>query len=308
MPAPASVPQVAAVNHQEVIAILLRSAAGKPDDTETAIRDRRAAEEHVASCSDCWVVLSVAHELAFGEAPAGAERMATLYGCDAVQDRLYLLADLSAADIRAREPATARHLGWCLCCRERLAELVAVERAAARGEFPPLLAPEPKWRETVTRLGVKVREVVGHAKVQVGRAAAVFTEIPEGFLVGAVPVPVGASRGLDTASVPGAAPGLGQEVQFALADSGLWVELRLEPQSDDLVAIALRVSGSETSDVSVQLRAVEAERAELVARYTVRGSAPVLVKGVRPGRYVLELHERERTLRFKLRFDVELAA
>jgi hypothetical protein len=296
------------VTHEDVIAILLGSAPGPPDHPDAAARDRQAAEEHVARCSDCWATLEVAHDLAFGEPPADAGRMAALYGCDAVQDRLYQMTDLTAADIRAREPEAARHLGWCLSCRERLVELIAVERAAARGDFEPLLAPTPRWRETVTRLGAKVREVVGQAKAQVGRAAAVFTEVPEGFLVGTVPVPVGAYRGLDTASSTGSAPGLGQEVQFALADSGLWVELRLEPQSDELVAIALRVSGSETSDVSVQLRAVEAERAELVARYTVRGSAPVLVKGVRPGRYVLELHERERTLRFKLRFDVELAA
>jgi hypothetical protein len=296
------------VTHEDVIAILLGSAPGHPDDLDAAARDRQAAEEHVARCSDCWATLEVAHDLAFGEPPADAGRMAALYGCDAVQDRLYLMTDLTAADIRAREPETARHLGWCLSCRERLVELIAVERAAARGDFEPLLAPMPRWRDTVTHLGAKVREVVGQAKVQVGRAATVFTEVPEGFLVGTVPVPAGAFRGLDTASSTATAPGLGQEVQFALADSGLWVELRLEPQSDELVAIALRVSGSETTDVSVHLRAVEAERTELVARYTVRGSAPVLVKGVRPGRYVLELHERERTLRFKLRFDVELAA
>ena len=296
------------MTHEDCIAILLGSAPGHPDDPDATARDRRAAEEHVARCSDCWATLEVAHDLAFGEPPAEAGHMAALYGCDAVQDRFYTLTDLTAADIRAREPETARHLGWCLSCRERLVELIAVERAAARGDLEPLLAPMPRWRETATRLGAKVREVVGHVKVQVGRAATVFTEVPEGFLVGAIPVPVGAFRGLDMASSTGSAPGLGQEVQFALADSGLWVELRLEPQSDELVAIALRVSGSETTEVSVQLRAVEAERAELVARYTVRGSAPVLVKGVRPGRYVLELHERERTLRFKLRFDVELAA
>jgi hypothetical protein len=290
------------VNHRDVIAILLSSAPTASGES------RRAAEEHVARCSDCWAALAVAYDLAFGEPPADAERMDVLYGCDAVQDRLYMLTDLTAADIRSREPEIGRHLGWCLSCRDRLAELITVERAAVRGDFEPLLAPTPRWRETVTRLGAKVREVVGNAKVQIGRAATVFTEVPEGFLVGAVPVPAGAFRGLDPAASTSTAPGLGQEVQFALADSGLWVELRLEPQSDELVAIALRVSGSETTDVSVQLRAVEVERAELVARYTVRGTAPVLVKGVRPGRYVLELHERERTLRFKLRFDVELAA
>jgi len=298
---------VAAVNHEDCIAILLSPPSGPPDDPETTA-NRRAAEEHAAWCSDCWSVLRTAYELATGEPPAESDRMQSLFGCDAVQDRLYLLTDLTAADIRNREPVLAGHLGWCIACRERLVELIAVERAAARGELEPLLAPAPRWRETATRFGAKVREVVGHAVVRVGRAAAVFTEVPEGFLVGAVPVPAGAMRGLDADSSAGTAPGLGQEVQFALADSGLWVELRLEPQSDELVAIALRVSGSETSELSVQLRVVEADRAELVARYTVRGTAPVLVKGVRPGRYVLELHERERTLRFKLRFDVELAA
>src|SRR4029450_6703624 len=108
----------------------------------------RAAEEHVARCSDCWATLAVAHDLAFGEPPADAERMAALYGCDAVQDGLYLLTDLPAADIRAREPETARHLGWCLSCRERLVELIAVERAAARGDFQPLPASLPTWRAT----------------------------------------------------------------------------------------------------------------------------------------------------------------
>jgi hypothetical protein len=298
---------VAAVNHDDCIATLLASPPGQPGEPETAA-NRRAAEEHAAWCSDCWSVLRTAYELMTGELPAESERIQSLFGCDAVQDRLYLLTDLTAADIRNREPTLAHHLGWCIACRERLVELIAVERAAARGELEPLLAPAPQWRETATRFGAKVREVVGHAVVRVGRAAAVFTEVPEGFLVGAVPVPVGAMRGLDAESSETTAPGLGQEVQFALADSGLWVELRLEAQSDELVAIALRVSGSETSELSVQLRVVEADRAELVARYTVRGTAPVLVKGVRPGRYVLELHERERTLRFKLRFDVELAA
>src|SRR5262249_18003723 len=185
----------------------------------------------------------------------------SLLSCDAMQDLPYLLPALTSADIRNREPALARHLGWCIACRERLVELIAVERAAARGDFEPLLAPAPRWRETVTQLGAKVREGVGHAVVRGGRAAAVFTEVPEGLRVGAVPVPAGAMRGPAAESSAATAPGLGQEVQFALADSGLWVELRLEPQGDELVAIALRVSGSETSELSVQLRAVEAERA-----------------------------------------------
>jgi hypothetical protein len=296
------------VNHNDAIAILLPTTGGQPADPDQSTRDRTAAEEHVARCSDCWTVLAAAHQETVGEPPADAERMADLFGCEAVRDRFFLLTDLSPAEMRAREPEAASHLGWCLGCRDRFVELLAVEHAAAQGEFGRLLAPAPRWRETVSRLGETVREVIGEAKVRIGRAAAVFTEIPEGFVPGGVLVPAGAFRSASPAPDGVAAPGLGQEVQFALADSGLWVELRLEPQSDELVAIALRVSGAEDTDVSVQLRAVEAGRAELVARHTVRGSAPVRVVGVRPGRYVLELHERERTLRFKLRFDVELGA
>jgi hypothetical protein len=296
------------VTHDNAIAIHLDTRGGEPVDAERSARDRAAAEEHVARCSDCWTVLASAHQEAVGETPADAARMADLFGCDGVRDRFFLLTELSPAEMRVREPDAARHLGWCLSCRDRFVELLAVERAAAQGELDALFAPAPRWRETVSRLGETVREVIGEARVRIGRAAAVFTDIPEGFVPGGVLVPAAAFRSASPASDPLATPGLGQEVQFALADSGLWVEIRLEPQSDEMVAVALRVSGAEDTDVSVQLRAVEAGRAELVARHTVRGSAPVRVVGVRPGRYVLELHERERTLRFKLRFDVELGA
>ncbi len=296
------------MKHTDALAILLEPATGAPAGGATAPADRTAAEEHVARCSDCWTVVASAYQDAFGEAPADAGRMAALFGCDAIRDRLYLLVDLRPAELRAQEPDAARHLGWCPGCRERLAELRAVEQAAVAGEFPPLFTPAPKWRETISRVGATVLEAIGETTIRIGRAAAAFVEVPDGFLVGAVPVPVGVYRGEHLVEHAGGSPSLGQEVQFALADSGLWVELRLEPQSDELVAIALRVAGAEDTDVSVQLRAVEAGRAELVSRHTVRGSAPVRVVGVRPGRYVLEIHERERTLRFKLRFDVELDA
>ncbi|HKA28149.1 MAG TPA: hypothetical protein VKH82_02145, partial [Candidatus Binatia bacterium] len=162
------------MKHEDVIAILLGSRTAGPEP-EAKNHDRRMAEEHVANCSDCWAVVRAAYELAFGKSPADAGRISALFGCDAVQDRLYLVSDLPAAEIRSREPAIARHIGWCLSCRERLAELIAVERVVTQGELEPLLAPVPRWRETVTRLGATVREVIGHAKVRVSRAAAVFT-------------------------------------------------------------------------------------------------------------------------------------
>src|SRR5262249_25493858 len=139
-PPPTFVPMVAAVNHEDCIAILLSPPSGPPDDPETTA-NRGTAEEHAAWCSDCWSVLRTAYELATGEAPAESDRMQSLFGCDAVQDRLYLLTDLTAADIRNREPVLARHLGWCIACRERLVELIALGRAAAPRELEPRVAP-----------------------------------------------------------------------------------------------------------------------------------------------------------------------
>jgi hypothetical protein len=209
--------------------------------------------------------------------------------------------------IRADHPDVARHLGWCLACRGRLAELVVVEAIAVRGELgAPIAAPSAvaRWREAAGRAGERVREVAGRIVVGVRNAAAAFTEVPDGFMVLA-PVAAGAVRG-EAATLPHAA--LGQQMQFALAESGLWAEMALEPAGRERVGLALSVSGPTPHRLSVHLRELLADRTELVARYTVHDVSPVLVKGLRPGRYVLEIHEKDQALRFKLRFDVELDA
>ena len=245
----------------------------------------------------------------FGEPPADAGRMADLFGCDA----------RAGPVVPADRPHRGRHP--CPRAGDRPSSRVVPQLSGAAGRADRRRARGGAWRVPAPagarrhggarRRPAWVRRCArssGRPRCRSDAPPRSSRRFPKASCRAPFPFPRERSAGSTRHRPPATAPGLGQEVQFALADSGLWVELRLEPQSDELVAIALRVSGSETTDVSVQLRAVEAERAELVARYTVRGSAPVLVKGVRPGRYVLELHERERTLRFKLRFDVELAA
>src|SRR5439155_1018829 len=112
-------------------------------------------EEHVGRCSDCWAMLSLLHELATGEPAAGAERMGALFGCGPIRDEMYLLAGLTAEEIRRRHPHVARHLGWCHACRDRVAEVMAIERAATRGELgPPLVTPAaPRRRGLHGRAG-----------------------------------------------------------------------------------------------------------------------------------------------------------
>ena len=295
------------MNHQECLAILLRSDRGGARGAP-ATREHRTAEEHVAHCSDCWAVLSVLHELAAGEPPPRAERMGALFGCRPVQDEMYLLTGLAAEEMRTRHPHVARHLGWCHACRDRLAEVLTVERAAARGEFgPPLIASAAtRWREATARIGETVREAVGRAVIQLRRAGAAFTAVPEGFLVTPMAAPAGVLRG--SAPVETAVPALGQQVRFALPESRLSAEVTLEPHGPERVGMALRLSGAEQPRLSVHVREVRAEGLELVARHTVQGAAPVVVRGLAPGQYLLEIEDKQTARRFQLRFDIESSA
>ncbi len=101
------------------------------------------------------------------------------------------------------------------------------------------------------------------------------------------------------------APALGQKAEFPLPDSPLTAELTLQPHGPERVGMALRVSGDEPPRLSVHVREIRAEGLELVGRYSVRGAAMVVVKGLTPGQYVLEIEDKQRARRFRLRFDIE---
>ena len=300
------------MNHRESMAILLGSPRGRARDPAPAAHERREAEEHVGRCSDCWALLSLLHELATGESPPGAERMGALFGCSPVQEKMYLLAGLTAEEIRKRHPHVARHLGWCHACRDRLAEVLSVERAAAQGELgPPLVAPAAaRWTEVAARAGETICEAVGRAVIQLRRAGAVFTAVPEGFLVSPLAVPAAALRGPPPRKKEPKkeAPALGQKAEFPLPESPLLAELSIQPHGPERVGMALRVSGDEPPRLSVHVREIRGEGLELVGRYSVRGAAMVVVKGLTPGQYVLEIEDKQRARRFRLRFDIESSA
>ena len=98
------------VNHDESIAILLDAVTEEPQGDRPAPDQRRQAEEHVSRCSDCWRALSLLHERATGERPPHADRMRELFGCERVQDEMYLLVGLTGPQIAAERPGVARHL------------------------------------------------------------------------------------------------------------------------------------------------------------------------------------------------------
>src|SRR5205814_8333568 len=89
-----------------------------------------------------------------------------------------------------------RHLGWCHACRDRVAEVMTIERAAARGDLGPLVVPAaPRSRGAAARVGETVREAVGTAVIQLRRGGAGFTAGPEGLLGSPMAAPAVGVRG-----------------------------------------------------------------------------------------------------------------
>src|SRR5438132_558764 len=144
------------------------------------------------------------------------------------------------------------------------------------------------------------------AEEQVSRCSD-FRAVPEGFLVSPMPAAAGALRGPPPPKKEPKreARALGQKAEFPLPESPLTAELTLQPHGPERVGMALRVSGDEPPRLSVHVREIRGEGIELVGRYSVRGAAMVVVKGLTPGQYVLEIEDKQRARRFRLRFDIE---
>lgn len=279
------------MTHDDAIATLLASAPDAPPTAarpDAATRERAAA--HVARCSDCWASVAGLARVESGD----AERMRVLFGCEDVQGALFELVALPAATLASAHPDAARHLAWCHACRDRFAELVAVERE---------WEARPRWTEVLTSAGERVREVAGHLVVRAGRVVAGLVAVPEGFVVVA-PVPAPAALRNGAIETPSEAPLVGRSARFDLGDSGVAAELDVESADDGRVTLALRLA-SETADlVSVRLYEVRPDGEALVARHTLRGAEPVVVRGLWPGAFVVELHEPQGEERYRMRLDI----
>jgi hypothetical protein len=289
-----------AVKHDDAIAILLASAPGASPERAPAPSAASAAREHVAACSDCFDVLALLHEVATGESSDLRAQGRALYGCEAAREVFHRALGLDAPALAQREPMLSRHLGWCLACRERFAEVLMVERLATRGDVEPLLASErAEWRQVVRAGGDVVRELMGRLAVRVGRSVAAFTEVPLGLEMLAAPAPVGLRR---TTPAVGDV-GMAQHLRVPVGDDEYQLDIALQPQGSARVALVVSVAGR--ADLMLELRALEA--GDLLARSTLRDDRPVVVRDLAPGRYTLEIIRQLPALRCSLRLDVESA-
>lgn len=278
------------MTHADAIAGVLALAAGQEAGRarpSRAIRDATIA--HVARCSDCWRTLADLHARVSEDAPADGAAMTERFRCEPVRDVLYELVDLDPATIARAHAGVARHLAWCLACRTRLAELIAVERESA-----------PRWLDVASR----VREAAGRVVVRLGRTAAGLLEVPDGFVPGALLAPVPA-RGATAASDVG---GLAQTTRFELGDTGVWAELGVDSAGDARAALSLRLSSPDATALSVRLHETRGGADVLVGRYTLRGSEPVVVRSLWPSAFVLELHDPRDARSYRVRLDIGAGA
>ena len=272
------------MTHARAISALLALSSPTREARRPTPAERDALIDHVARCADCWATLARLHA---DVADPGTEEadMAVRFGCEPVQDRLFLLVDLDPATIAREHASTARHLAWCLACRTRLAEILEVEREQTRA---------PRWVD----VGERVREAVGRLVLRVGRTAAGWLEIPDGFVLGPLAAPV-AVRGADAA-----APSLAPSATFELGDTGVAGEIVVEPGGAADAAFSLRLTSAGDEPYSLHLRETRSDGDALIARYTLHGADSVAVRGLWPGSFLIELHGTRDASIHRVRLDI----
>jgi hypothetical protein len=273
------------MTHTEVMAHLRALATPGTREPSSVARVRREAlSAHIVRCSDCWQALATLHETVTGDRPVEDSEVTRRFGCEAVRDRLFALVGLDPAAIARDHAPAAHHLAWCLACRGRLAELIDVEQEYATA---------PRW----VAAGERVREAVGRLVVRLGRVASGLVEIPDAFVLGPAtsPMPV---RG-------GPASGGQQSARFQVGDRDLWADLTVETADVTGAGLTLALSSDVSEPLSFHLREARADGDTLVARYSLRGTAPVRVHGLWPGSFVVELHDPTDARVHRVRLDID---
>ena len=287
------------MTHDEALRILLPH--GLDDDASTAGEQREEAETHVLGCVDCWNAVHTVYRLVTGETLPDAAAMQALYGCEAIRSRLALVLDIPLQDISHRAPEIAAHLERCEPCREQLVDLLAF---AGGDHVQAAVQAHPRWMTRTAEQGDRVLEVVGEFVVRVWRGAASLVEWPGGM----EPVPVGvmtpALRAADqTTQLPQGYEALGRRFEFALDDTDVVVQLVIEPHPEGarLTFIVMR----RDRPIAVTLRRIDDDGEYLVGRKSTADAEDFVAPQLRPGRYCLEVRERQTAVRYRIGLKVK---
>jgi hypothetical protein len=148
-------------------------------------------------------------------------------------------------------------------------------------------------------VGERVREAAGRLVVRLGRVAAGLVEIPDAFVPGPAVVPVPA-RG---AAAPRGSL-LAQSARFQIGDSDVSAEIGVSPEDDARAGLSVRLATETPAAFVVHLHEARPGGDVLVGRYTLRGTEPLVVRGLWAGSFVVELHDPRDGLSHRVRLDI----
>lgn len=252
---------------------------------------------HVDRCPSCWAALAQRHAAEVGSPPPGADRMAQLFGCEAVRRDLHLLAGVTLERLPATFPAMAHHLQWCAACRDDAAELLAVAADAAGSASP---APTAVWRPAPPYRDAEVFELATDVVAMIEHGMAAFLAVPTPATIVATVAPDGARRGTQTGAV-----GLGRQLRVPLRDSGLFAQLAVDGLGEHTMRLEVSLSGMARGPMSAKVFVSDDGDLALLGAEPLALTRAATFRGIPPGRYVVEIHEQAHRKRFRLNLVVQ---
>ncbi len=218
-------------------------------------------------------------------------------------------------DQRAR---ITEHLAQCAECQEEnsfvdsfdFSRLDGLRRQEARtGEAHGVVAAlvdsiAASWIESKNAAKERVYVLRSRIVAELRQTVAVFTELPIGFTSRPYGGYAEATRTVvaETPAVHIEVPG--ESVPVPLGDSGLTVELAVGRQATGRLLLTVSVEGEEHGPLAVSLSEVFGPESRLVAAQSSKRHEPLIIEGLSPGDYSLEVWEIEAACRFQIPLHV----
>lgn len=288
------------VTHTEALDVLTAWMLAIGSDDFVAPERRAMATRHVADCPSCWEELFHVGKVLRTATPDIDDRMAELFGCHEIIDRLGDVAGLPELEVARRFPRIAQHLSRCSSCTEMLRDL---EAALQDAESPALLS----WKDRVVGDGEHILELMGRVAFRLRKGLMAGLEWPEGLAL----VPVGAagamrSRSNASGGVDDSGEAPGHSFSVGLGGIDLSIEVVAEPDTSDRVRLEVQVFGAERS-VSITLRRLESGGMHVVAAQDAAPSKKFVASNLQVGAYHLEVREQPRATRRRIQLSFERA-
>jgi len=285
------------MTHDDAFVFLLRGPrfeSGRESDAR-----RAEALRHVASCRECLALLCSTELAATGTRSVDASEIERLFVCEPTRRVLFRLGGFAPDELATRFPDAARHLAWCVACRERLADVLALESDADDGA--PDYPPTTPWRRLEGALGSRGEELLGRVLAVVRRGVAAFVDLPPGVapVAFATPQPLRRSDG-ENAGTTGI-----QRVRIELRDRPWCLEVGIDAPSNHRCDLEVQLDSSGApATIAVRIGLVPFD--SLGAVQPTRAGMPLWFRDLATGAYVLEVRDDASGERFRVPLVIEV--